>query len=268
MSTYATWLPDVLRAAGLEVVTYPGWERRGAPGVASHPERRFPGGGFVDLRAVVWHHDASPRGNTPGIPRSMLARWETAAAQLWVDRAGTWHVLAAGVAWHAGAVLAGMPGNWTSLGVETDHTVGEDWPPAQIGSLRTGTAAILTKLGRSASAGLHFHKSICDPPGRKVDPDGLTLNAERATVGALMTNPAQKDDDMTPDQAKTLDYIEAQGRDIADRINKLSATVAAATSTTALATALKVALEGAGVDVDVDELARKIVVELGKPAAS
>lgn len=168
---YATWLVDVLRAAGLQVVEHDGWRTRGH-------------GGFTDLRAVVWHHDASPPGDSPGVPAYMLSVWNRAGAQLWVDRRGVWHVLAAGVAYHAGTVRSGMPGNRTSLGVETDHTTGEAWPPALLTSLRIGTAAILRKLGKTPEVGLHFHKTICAPVGRKVDPDGLDLEAERRAVTA------------------------------------------------------------------------------------
>ena len=170
---YATWLADVLRDAGLEVVEHEGWKTRG-----------LPGGVFV-ARSVVWHHDASPAGDSPGVPAYMLRRFATAAAQLWVDRRGVWHVLAAGRAPHAGVVIPGKPTNYTSLGVETDHTTGEAWPAAQLDSLRRGTAAILARAHRRAGKGLHFHKSICLPPGRKSDPAGLDLAAERARVAAL-----------------------------------------------------------------------------------
>ena len=107
MSTYLPWLADVLRDAGLTVVEHPGWTTRGAAG------RTYPAGGFATPRpALIWHHDASAPGDSPNVPASMLARWATAAAQLWVARDGTWHVLAAGVAWQTGAVLPGMPDNW------------------------------------------------------------------------------------------------------------------------------------------------------------
>lgn len=192
--TRAVWLADVLRSAGLKVVEHNGWLGRGAA--------------FPDLRAVVWHHDASPAGDSPGVPAYMLRQMAQgkAAAQLWVDRRGTWHILAAGVAFHAGKVRTGMPGNYQSLGVETDHTIGEAWPAAQLSSLRKGTAAILARLGKDAT-GLHMHKSICDPPGRKTDPDGLELHSERGRVAVLMAvkaqsttdpQPLQEDDEMTP----------------------------------------------------------------------
>lgn len=195
--THATWLPAVLRDAGLTVKTYPGWERRGE--------------GFDGLRAVVWHHDASPVGDSPGVPAYMIRQIDAgkAGAQLWVDRRGGWHIVAAGSVGHAGRVRPGMPGNGQSLGVETDHTTGEAWPNAQLVSLRRGTAAILRRLGRD-SYGLHFHKSICDPVGRKSDPDGLDLHAERGRVAVLttrLTPTTSGDDDMTPAQEEKLDRV-------------------------------------------------------------
>lgn len=170
-----TWLPGVLRSVGVKVVETDGWLSR------SH-------GQLTDPAAVVWHHDASPPGDSPGALGWMLSNWDEASAQCWVDRYGTWHLVGCGVAWHAGSVLPGMPNNFTSLGIETDHTTGEDWPDALIESLRAGTAAIL-KYQRLDTSSLHFHKTICSPPGRKQDPDGLDLGSERATVGRLMMPP-------------------------------------------------------------------------------
>lgn len=200
--TRATWLADELRAAGLTVKTYPGWESRGKP--------------FRDLRAVVWHHDASPAGDSPGVPAYMLREMAAgrAGAQLWVDRRGAWHVLASGVAFHAGAVLAGMPGNHESLGVETDHTTDESWPSAQLLSLRRGTAAILRRIGQDAT-GLHMHKTICSPRGRKVDPDGLDLHNERGRLAVLMASAALKTTPAPPPAP-------VQEDDMAVRIKKAS----------------------------------------------
>lgn len=45
-----TWLPDVLRAAGLTVIEHDGWRTRGL----STSQRFEPEKG-----GVVWHHDAS-----------------------------------------------------------------------------------------------------------------------------------------------------------------------------------------------------------------
>lgn len=177
--TRALWLPEVLLNAGVKVTAVQGWQSRGH-------------GDFTDLRAVVWHHDASAKGDSPGVPAFMLRNWNKAGAQLWVDRYGHWTVLASGIAYHAGKVQPGAPANSTSLGIETDHTVGEEWTAEQLRSLRVGTAAILRHLGVSATQGLHFHKSICFPKGRKVDPDGLDLDTERGLVATLTANAASR----------------------------------------------------------------------------
>lgn len=169
-----TWAPDVLRAVGLTVVEHDGWQTRGLS--TSRP---------FTPRTLVWHHDASPKGDSPGVPAYMIRNYATHGAQLWIDRQGRWHIIASGRAAHTGATLPGMPTNETSIGIETDHTTNEEWPPALLASLRKGSAALLNHMNVTASAGLHFHKSICDPPGRKVDPDGLTLSKERSVVNGL-----------------------------------------------------------------------------------
>lgn len=183
----AVWLPNVLKLAGLEVKTYDGWETRS-------------NGDFQNLRAVVWHHDASPRGNSPGVPAYMIRNYREAGAQCWVDRAGVWHIIASGVAYHAGKVLPGKPSNWDSIGVETDHTTGEDWPSQHLDSLRRGTAAILRHLGRTEQD-LEFHKTICSPVGRKVDPDGLEIGTERSAVARLIHD---QGDDMFSDHDRAV----------------------------------------------------------------
>lgn len=192
----ALWLPSVLRAAGLLVVEEPGWKRRGLS--ESRP---------FTPRFLVWHHDASARGDSPGVPDYMIGNFESAGAQIWVcagckgaHPSGAWHLIASGRAAHAGAVRSGMPDNETSLGIETDHTTGEKWDPALVESLRMGSAAIFLHMKTSASVGLHFHKSICYPVGRKVDPDGMRLSSERRRVAdamtALVTPTTPEEDDM------------------------------------------------------------------------
>lgn len=171
-----TWLPATLRNAGLKVVETPGWAGR------SH-------GQLPQLVKVVWHHDASPPGDSPGALNWMIANWNNSSAQVWVDNYGTWHLVGAGIAWHAGTVQPGMPGNKDSIGIETDQTTGEAWPAAQLDALRRGTAAILARQAVPTSW-LHFHKTICAPAGRKVDPAGLTLADERAAVARILTGAA------------------------------------------------------------------------------
>lgn len=181
--TTASFLADVLRAAGLHVVEHDGWKTRGE-------------GAFKDLTAVVWHHDASAPGYSPGMADYILHQVDLhkPGANCWVTLDGTWHLIAAEVTYHAGRVLAGKPDNHHSLGIETDHTTGETWSGVDLlDSLRRGTAAILRHLERPVSTGLEFHKTICAPVGRKTDPDGLDLAVERAAVAALRLTPPKED---------------------------------------------------------------------------
>lgn len=201
MVTYnrITWLPKVLRDAGIEVVLHEGWETRG---LGAH--RPF------DPKYVVWHHDASAEGDSPGVPDYMIRNFDNAGAQVWIDRQGRWHIIASGRAAHAGATRNHVE-NENSIGIETDHTTGEDWPPALLESLRKGTAAIFMHMKQSASDGLHFHKSICEPVGRKVDPDGLDLGQERKRVAWAM-------EDMTPEPHRRKPTVSLKGVRRAARI--------------------------------------------------
>jgi hypothetical protein len=177
----------VLRNAGLPVVELAGWKQRG--------------GELVDVDAVVWHHDGSPPGASPSVPKYMAGQIDQnkAGAQCWVGLDGTWHLVAAGKVFHTGEVLTGKHGNSRSLGIETDHTTGEPWSGVKLlASLREGTAAILRHIGADEQA-IEFHKTICSPVGRKQDPDGLDLHTERAAVAALLGG-----DDLTNEQAEQL----------------------------------------------------------------
>ena len=164
--------PAVLAAAGINVRVHPEVSRLGHGPLRDHN--------------IVWHHDASPPGDSPGALAWMKSNFDTASAQVWVDRQGTWHVISYGIAYHAGAVNDQRWNNSNSVGIETDHTTGEDWPTAQLDSLRRGTAAVLRHEGKTEHA-LAFHKTICVPAGRKSDPDGLDLSTERGIIRRLLT---------------------------------------------------------------------------------
>jgi len=197
----AVWISDaakVLRQAGVKVVEeqyesgpFKGrsWKSVSASGTG------YPAPG---PRFVMWHHDASPAGPSYGA----LAWMKSAgpAANMWVAEDGTWHVYCAGVSWHAGA---GGPGwgvakdqmNWHAIGIETDMGWGQQWKKAQLDSLRRGTAALMRHYGMP-SKNLLFHRTWTDggvdgvptlpTKGRKNDPYGLNLKAERRRVARLM----------------------------------------------------------------------------------
>jgi hypothetical protein len=183
---WLTDLPDVLRAAGLTVVEVPGW-RTDSPA----------GQGFREFKGVMWHHDASPEGPSPGVPSWMKS---SGAANLWIGRDARVHVVRVGTSWHAGTGGGGWgipkdAGNYYLLGIETDKTFGEPFAPAQLHALRLTTAAIFAAY-RVDLMIRHLdwtNGEIDGLPrfptyGRKNDPDGLDLRAERAIVAAMVKN--------------------------------------------------------------------------------
>lgn len=184
-------LANVLRRAGVPVVEYPGWK-----------DRTQKDGPFSPL-GVMWHHDASARGDSPGVP-AMMANLANNGAQTWVDRYGVWHLIAAGRMWHAGTgtgfgrILAER-GNTLALGVETDHTTGEDWPNDQLASLRLGTAAILAWFGANPADSLCGHKEY---RRSNPDPDGLDMATERRIVAQIIADGLNLEDDVTDRLAK------------------------------------------------------------------
>lgn len=189
----SVWLKDlvkVLRNAGVSVepMTY----TRGPYKGKSWKQVGWQGQGYREFRGIMWHHDASPAGDSPGALDWCMYMEIAPAAAIWVDRYGKWYVYAAGLTNHAGLgsckLAPGNTGNQYFLGIETDHTDGEPWTEAQISSLRIGTAAILKAYGLDPLAGsLEFHKTYA--PGRKSDPDGLDLSRERKRVAKLMADP-------------------------------------------------------------------------------
>jgi hypothetical protein len=202
------WLDDlvnVLRKAKIQVVPmrYESGRYAGKTWAQVGAENQ----GYAELRGVMWHHDASPVGDSGRATidangfgtRPTGALWWcmydgfgwAPAAAIWVDRYGKWYVYAAGRTNHAGvgnSTLTGLNnGNATLLGIETDHGTGEDWPDAQISSLRAGTAAIMRHYKLDPTKALIGHKEYA--PGRKNDPDGLNMDIERRRVARLASTP-------------------------------------------------------------------------------
>ena len=100
MAFSLTWLPDVLKAAGLKVSLVPGWETRGLGDVGSifgvichhtgvnDPQKRI----MPSLHSLRDGRQASP--GLQALPGPL--------AQLGLGRDGTYFVIAAGRAVHAG----------------------------------------------------------------------------------------------------------------------------------------------------------------------
>lgn len=183
------WLTDlvkVLKDAGVnaEGLTY----KYGRYAGKKWKQVGWNGMGLTQLRGIMWHHDASPYGDSPGALQWCMYSELAPCASIWVDNYGKWWIYAAGLANHAGqgssALAPNNSGNQYYLGIETDHNTGEKWPKAQIDSLRKGTAALMQHYNLDPKVALEFHRTYA--PGRKNDPDGLNLKRERRRVARLM----------------------------------------------------------------------------------
>jgi hypothetical protein len=186
VSVWLTDLADILRAANVPVkeMKY----TRGPYNGKSWKQVGFNGRGLTEFRGIMWHHDASPVGDSPGALDWCMYMGIAPAAAAWIDRKGVWHLYAAGLSNHAGigssALAPNNSGNQYYFGIETDHTYGETWWQPQLDSLRVGTAAIMRAYDLDPAKALEFHKTYA--PGRKNDPDGVDLGDERRTVAAIM----------------------------------------------------------------------------------
>jgi peptidoglycan hydrolase-like protein with peptidoglycan-binding domain len=182
MAFSLTWLPTVLLDAGLRVAKQPGWRTRGR--------------GDVDaIKGVMCHHTAGRKdGIMPSLDVVTNGRPDLAGplAQLGLGRDGTFFVIAAGRANHAGT------GNWQGIatgngsfiGIEAENTGqttgpnADPWPAVQLDACRRGVAAILTKIGADAIM-CCGHKDYALPAGRKVDPT-FDMDDFRRQVAAIM----------------------------------------------------------------------------------
>lgn len=173
-----TWIPDVLRKAGLKVIEQPTWKTRGH-------------GDVKNIMGILCHHTASQIGrNAPDLKTVTFGRSDLAGplAQLLLARDGTYYMVAAGKCWHAGGgVIWDVPlnmGNDYLIGIEAENNgLGEPWPDKQMAAFAKGCAAMLDylKLGRDKVAG---HKEYARPKGRKIDPS-FSMPAFRRAVSKI-----------------------------------------------------------------------------------
>lgn len=180
---FVPWLADAARLTGYPVVECSGWKTRGH-------------GGFRVLEGVVGHHTADGPGEYPSLNIVTKGRADLAGplCNYGLGRSGTVYVVAAGVAWHAGAsAWAGFKDlNDEFLGIEAESAgTRDDWTPAQRDAYPRLVAAALFYMKRDASR-FAGHKEVCLPKGRKIDPAFIDLNAFRARVGELLADPLHR----------------------------------------------------------------------------
>lgn len=183
--TYATWLADALRSAGLNVVEEPGWQTRGR-------------GPMGKIAGVLCHHTAARnRANAPSLRLVRDGRPDLPGplSQLLLARDGTFHVIAAGRCNHAGrGEWRGVSdGNSAFIGIEAENAGdgSEPWPEVQVDAYASGVAALLDNIGAPSDMAAG-HKEYALPKGRKIDPS-FDMAPFRARVrGHLKGKPAQR----------------------------------------------------------------------------
>lgn len=187
MAFSLTWLPDVLTGAGLKISLVPGWQDRGLGDVGS-------------IFGVICHHTGVKNPTRQNMPtlnslkngrkaEPGLVALPGPLAQLGLGLDGTYFVIAAGRAAHAGkGSFQGVSGNLRFIGIEAENsgTPSDTWPAIQLEAYQRGVAAILKRLGKDASFCVG-HKEYA--PGRKDDPS-LNMKTFRESVAAFMTGAA------------------------------------------------------------------------------
>jgi len=183
MAFSLTWLPIVLKQAGLKVSEVPGWQNRGSTDVGR-------------IFGVVCHHTVGRRtGNMPSLDnlRDGDANLRGPKAQLGLGRDGTFYVIAAGRANHAGrggfvfsengTKIPIVNGNSNLIGIEGENTGAADdpWPNVQIEAFQRGVAAILNHIRR----GPQFCIGHKEWTTRKIDPL-FNMDKFRQSIGAIL----------------------------------------------------------------------------------
>lgn len=170
-------MPDVLRDAGLNVVTYSGWENRARSS-----------GGYDALLGIGIHHDASNSGS------SDQSAWDWAwknssdkpigcirlgrGGQICVGAAGATNTMGKGgpLTTSRGTIPLDK-GNQNMIAIEAGNNgVGETWGSAMIDAYIRMLAALCEAYNLDANRDIFTHHSYCAPscPGRKIDPAGPT----------------------------------------------------------------------------------------------
>jgi hypothetical protein len=199
MTFSLTWLPDVLKNAGLKVSPVAGWETRGL-------------GNVGDILGIICHHTGVRNPNKLNMPtlkslrdgrraERKLAALPGPLAQLGLGRDGTYYIIAAGRAAHAGkGSYKGVSGNMRFIGIEAENfgdNAIDPWPEIQLEAYHRGVAAILKFLGKDSSF-CCGHKEYA--PGRKTDPN-LDMTAFRAAVDSFLAGAEPMHDLIPPAEA-------------------------------------------------------------------
>lgn len=176
-----TFLPQVLKAFGVEVRTLDGWLNRGH-------------GDFGAIQGIVIHHIGSDRYDPWGIARHPSLGL---CSQIHLSREGVATLCGVGIAWHAGkGSYPGWPtndANRVSIGIEAESNGTSPWPAKELDAYYRICAAILWFLGKRATTQtLLTHKEYSFAAQGKWDPGGIDANHFRKKVNEYIDNPPFK----------------------------------------------------------------------------
>lgn len=168
---------DVLRAAGVNVETFEGWETRSRSS-----------GGFEAFLGVVCHHTASQTTPQNDLHFMVYGSPDAPVSNGLLDRTGTFTIIAAGASNHAGKGGGSSSGggapwyaskgqvppdsaNSRCFGIEAaNNGVGEPWPQAQQDAYVKMVRALCDAYGFVVDSDVRSHEEWTPP--RKCDPTG------------------------------------------------------------------------------------------------
>lgn len=198
---FLTWLPDVLRDAGVRINVM--------DGAATRSTTRS---GLSSVKGIVWHDTVTPKSWSNAQVRNLLrdghSNLKGPLSQVGVERDGLWDIVALGKCSHNGY---GLWGN-DAIGLEFFNAGGdvrEVNPPAQVESGLIGTAAILRHLDMSVTQ-VKGHKET--DPNRKRDPWGLDMHLIRWQLLDRLNPTHESDPDLTPREFLHMAFVAALGR--------------------------------------------------------
>ena len=176
-----TFLPDVLKAFGVEVKELPNWKLWGM-------------GDFTTIWGVMVHHTGANNTSAQYIARNPGLS-NALSSQIHLSRTGVATLCGAGIAWHAGrGDYPGLPtndANRLTIGIEAQGD-GQTWPAEQLDAYYRTVAAILWFLDLPVSRCIAHHEWAGRAQG-KWDPGEngrpMDMSKFRAGVKKYLDNP-------------------------------------------------------------------------------
>lgn len=127
-----------------------------------------------EISAIVFHDgEGTKKGDLDTLCDNTVPEDDRVSAHYYVDRLGHIYQLVddSKRAWHAGASSLLGRTNWNdfSIGVESEHKKGQNWPQVQVQALHDLFTMLVAKYGIQEQY-IRGHKEIAVPAGRKPDP--------------------------------------------------------------------------------------------------